>query len=155
MLIAVVSDTHRDSYAIEKVLKKVGKADVLIHLGDNVEDVYEISKHFKGRTLFVRGNCDFGAAAKSEAIREMFDFIPGKDKLKSRTRINLKQAHAFAMQRTILAMLDPNETRLAPEIHMDEYMTHVLSVDGKSRLEGMSIFQYQQEEKDIADSVTG
>jgi putative phosphoesterase len=68
VLIAVVSDTHRDSYAIEKVLKKVGNADVLIHLGDNVEDAYEISKHFKGRTLFVRGNCDFGAAAKSEAV---------------------------------------------------------------------------------------
>ena len=104
-------------------------------------------------TPFPWERVDGDGAAKSEAIREMFDFIPTKDKLKSRTRINLKQAHAFAMQRTILAMLDPNETRLAPEIYMDEYMTHVLSVDGKSRLEGMSIFQYQQEEKDMGDSI--
>jgi hypothetical protein len=98
---------------------------------------------------------DKDEGAKSEAIREMFGFLPVKDILKSRTRINLKQAHSFAMQRTMLAMLDSNETRLAPEIYMDEYMTHVLSVDGKSRLEGMSIFQYQQEEKDMSDAIVG
>jgi uncharacterized protein len=71
VLIAVVSDTHRDTYCINKILKKVEKADVLIHLGDNISDVEEIERNYKGKILAVRGNCDFGSMAKSELLEEI------------------------------------------------------------------------------------
>lgn len=71
MLIAVVSDTHRDSYAVNKVLKKIGNADVLIHLGDNVRDAVDLSQKFKGRTIYVKGNCDFSPSMKAERVEEI------------------------------------------------------------------------------------
>lgn len=71
MLIGVISDTHRSMRAIQKVVKVVKDADVLIHLGDNVDDVKEISKHYKGEIINVRGNCDFSYNVPSERIVEI------------------------------------------------------------------------------------
>lgn len=71
MLIAVVSDTHRDSYTIREVLKKIEQADVLIHLGDNVSDAVEMASKFKGRTIYVKGNCDFAPSVPSEIVEEL------------------------------------------------------------------------------------
>lgn len=59
MLIAVVSDSHGDKNAIKKAIKKIGNADYLFHLGDNVKDIEEFSKQFSGRIVNVKGNCDF------------------------------------------------------------------------------------------------
>lgn len=71
MLIAVVSDTHRDSYSIGEVLKKIGKADLLIHLGDNVRDAVQMSSKFKGRTIYVKGNCDYAPSVPSELVEDI------------------------------------------------------------------------------------
>ncbi|NLZ47963.1 MAG: metallophosphoesterase [Clostridiales bacterium] len=71
MLIAVVSDTHRDTYTINEVLKKIDKADILIHLGDNVADAVEMSSKFKGRTIYVKGNCDYAPSVPSEIVEEI------------------------------------------------------------------------------------
>lgn len=71
LLIAVVSDTHRDTYAIGNVLKKIQKADVLIHLGDNVKDAVDLSQKFHGKTIYVKGNCDFSPSVEAELIEEI------------------------------------------------------------------------------------
>ena len=39
MIVAVVSDTHRKMTYIEKVKKVIQEADILIHLGDNTDDI--------------------------------------------------------------------------------------------------------------------
>lgn len=59
MLVAVVSDTHRISRYIEEVKEKIKDADVLIHLGDNVDDFKELSDGFLGEAYAVAGNCDY------------------------------------------------------------------------------------------------
>lgn len=58
MLIAVVSDTHRIKEYIEKAKAKIANADVLIHLGDNVDDIFELADGFQGEVYAVLGNCD-------------------------------------------------------------------------------------------------
>lgn len=70
MLIGVLSDTHRCGWAIEKAVKKLmlNDIDMLIHLGDNVQDVIEIEKHFKGKIINVKGNCDSLVSMPSERI---------------------------------------------------------------------------------------
>lgn len=68
MLVAVISDTHGDSYNMKKILPKIESAEVLIHLGDYIRDLYEIEKNFKGRIIGVRGNCDFGIQTESEIL---------------------------------------------------------------------------------------
>lgn len=68
MLIAVVSDTHGEDYNIKKILPKIERAEVLIHLGDYIRDIFEIERAFKGRIIGVRGNCDFGVNTESELL---------------------------------------------------------------------------------------
>lgn len=71
MIIAVVSDTHRNGYIINKLKSKIKNADVIIHLGDNVQDIEGLSKDFKGILINVRGNCDFLSTAKSERLENI------------------------------------------------------------------------------------
>ena len=73
MLIAVVSDTHRAEEYINKVKELVKDADVLIHLGDNIADLYEISKDFIGEVFGVKGICDFETAVPRERIIQIED----------------------------------------------------------------------------------
>lgn len=71
MIISVISDTHRKSNGISKALMKSKGADIIIHLGDNVEDAKEIQKQFKGKVIYVAGNCDPIALCKTEEIIEL------------------------------------------------------------------------------------
>lgn len=59
MLIAVVSDTHRVQKYIEKAKEYLKEASIIIHLGDNIEDVEYLKEGFKGDIYAVKGNCDF------------------------------------------------------------------------------------------------
>ncbi|MCR6514871.1 MAG: metallophosphoesterase [Clostridium sp.] len=73
MLVAVVSDTHRvDSY-INLALQKIKDADILIHLGDNVEDVRRFEEGFKGEVFAVSGNCDYSDLYPEERIVKIGD----------------------------------------------------------------------------------
>lgn len=87
-----------------------------------------------------------GSKAKSEAVKEMFEFPP--ERLAERTRLNAKQIQTFAMLKTQIAALDPLDNRPLPEVYMENIMRMNLSLDGKSRFEGMSIFQFQKEESE-------
>lgn len=68
MLIAVISDTHRMNNYISIAKEHIKKADIIIHLGDNVEDAEEILKDFKGEVYIVSGNCDYGNKYSKEGI---------------------------------------------------------------------------------------
>lgn len=71
MLIGVISDTHRYVWIIENAVKKLENADLVIHLGDNVQDVKEIAKYYGGPILNVKGNCDFSVDTPGERIEEI------------------------------------------------------------------------------------
>ncbi|MBE6051197.1 MAG: metallophosphoesterase [Clostridium sp.] len=68
MKIAVISDTHRDLRYIEAAKKYIRDTDILIHLGDNIDDVQELSKGYKGKVYAVKGNCDYLDSYPSEQI---------------------------------------------------------------------------------------
>lgn len=74
MQIAVVSDTHRSIYELNKLHKIIEGTDMLIHLGDNTDDVEEIAQTYKGKIINVRGNCDFGSFIPAERL----EVIEGK-----------------------------------------------------------------------------
>ena len=71
MLIAVVSDTHRSSRHLEIVKEMIKDADILLHLGDNVDDAEELESGFKGETHIVAGNCDFTKKYPKDRIIEV------------------------------------------------------------------------------------
>lgn len=71
MLIAVVSDTHRASKYVKLAKELIRNADILIHLGDNIEDVEELEHGFKGEIYAVAGNCDYSTKYPKENIIEV------------------------------------------------------------------------------------
>lgn len=74
MTIGIISDTHRYLWVIENAINKLENPDILIHLGDNVQDINEISKYYKGQIINVKGNCDFAVDTPSERV----EIISGK-----------------------------------------------------------------------------
>jgi len=71
MLIAVVSDTHRMIKYINLAKELIKNADILIHLGDNIEDVEILGIGFKGEVYAVAGNCDCSTQYPKESIIEV------------------------------------------------------------------------------------
>ncbi|MCY6369712.1 metallophosphoesterase [Clostridium ganghwense] len=71
MLIGIVSDTHRESTVFERVAKTLEETDLIIHLGDNVQDVEGIKEYYKKRIINVRGNCDFGVKEPAELVEDV------------------------------------------------------------------------------------
>ena len=76
MRILVVSDTHRDAYALRAAILKQPRAQVVIHLGDGEEEAAEARDSFRDRMfLMVRGNCDWGSMLPAEG----FTTLAGKN----------------------------------------------------------------------------
>jgi putative phosphoesterase len=71
MRIGVISDTHRDKSSIEQLGSKIGGLDMLIHLGDNVEDIAIIKKYYSGTIINVKGNCDFFRGTPNDRVEEI------------------------------------------------------------------------------------
>jgi putative phosphoesterase len=70
--ILVVSDTHRDRYALRRALLAQPTAEVVIHLGDGEEEANEMKLNFPEKMfLQVRGNCDWGSALPAEGIAQL------------------------------------------------------------------------------------
>lgn len=73
MLIAVISDTHRVSNYIDIARELIKEADMLIHLGDNADDIIPLKEEFEGKVYVVKGNCDFGNKYPKEEVIEALD----------------------------------------------------------------------------------
>ncbi|MGL4654521.1 MAG: metallophosphoesterase [Sarcina sp.] len=71
MEIIVVSDTHNNTKALEKILAVSKNADVIFHLGDNIADARELEKNFHGTVHMVKGNCDYGDEGLNEKLVEI------------------------------------------------------------------------------------
>ena len=71
MLVAVVSDTHRSDSCVKSIKTLIKDADILIHLGDNVEDAEELEREFKGEVYIVAGNCDFSRKYPKDRLIEI------------------------------------------------------------------------------------
>ena len=93
MQIGVISDTHRGISSIEQLGDKIKELDVLIHLGDNVEDISIIQKYYKGKIINVRGNCDFSTSTPNDRVEE----ICGK-------RIFLTHGHRYGVKENLFKL---------------------------------------------------
>ncbi len=81
MKIAFISDTHHNERALKVASKYINnlKSDIVIHLGDCIEDVKLLEKTFKGEIYAVAGNCDFSNTYPKEdtiTINGLKIFLP-------------------------------------------------------------------------------
>lgn len=93
MRIGVISDTHRNASCIEQLEGKIKALDLLIHLGDNVDDVTIIQKYYSGRIINVKGNCDFSTSTPNDRVED----ICGK-------RIFLTHGHKYNVKEGLLKL---------------------------------------------------
>lgn len=71
MRIGVISDTHRITSSIEQLGGLIKELDVVIHLGDNVDDVFLIKEFYKGKIINVKGNCDFSVKTPNDRLEKI------------------------------------------------------------------------------------
>lgn len=71
MRIIVISDTHRQQIDLIHSLIDLQKPDVILHLGDNVEDGENLSKIFGIETIIVKGNGDFNSDYPYDRILDL------------------------------------------------------------------------------------
>ena len=66
--IIVISDSHGNVQAIEKLLPLIAENDYLIHLGDGAADLRQIWKEYPDKIYQCRGNCDGLSPTPSDGI---------------------------------------------------------------------------------------
>ena len=73
MKMIILSDTHHDVVAIEKILPIINSCDCLVHLGDCNDDIKRLGEKIKVKEIIkVKGNCDFLELVNpTEVIREI------------------------------------------------------------------------------------
>ena len=54
----ILSDTHRNKKAIDKLSQILAECDYIIHLGDTSEDGAYIRSNYGNKTYVLNGNCD-------------------------------------------------------------------------------------------------
>jgi len=59
MRICIISDSHGKCATITGAINRLGKIDMIFHLGDLYTDAIYIERTFSLKTIYVRGNCDF------------------------------------------------------------------------------------------------
>lgn len=96
MKILVVSDTHGDSTALEKVVNRYDDINTIIHLGDGEEDVENLKNKFIKKYVYsVCGNCD--CRANSPDIIEIK--VEGK-------KILATHGHMFKVKKNLEKILE-------------------------------------------------
>lgn len=72
MRIGVVSDSHGNIKSLEQAVEKMGKVDVIFHLGDYVTDGLEIRTMTSTPVVVLNGNMDFGSTDGEDFVKTSF-----------------------------------------------------------------------------------
>ena len=64
--VIVVSDSHGNRAALDKLTGVFAESDYIIHLGDTSSDGSYIKKQFPEKTYLLNGNCDFTKLGEKE-----------------------------------------------------------------------------------------
>ncbi|MDE6356452.1 MAG: metallophosphoesterase [Clostridia bacterium] len=67
----VLSDTHGNRKAIDKLAVILGECDYIIHLGDTSEDGAYIRSNYGNKTFLVNGNCDRCKLGEDELVLDI------------------------------------------------------------------------------------
>ncbi|MDE6557892.1 MAG: metallophosphoesterase [Clostridia bacterium] len=69
--ITVVSDTHGNLSALQKLFPVFDESDYIIHLGDTSSDGQYIRRKFPDKTYLLNGNCDPVKLGESELVLDI------------------------------------------------------------------------------------
>lgn len=74
MRIVVISDSHKNTSVIEKILKNQPTAKKVFFLGDNISDIEDFEYLYPQKEFFsVSGNCDYSSFEPSVKLEKIDD----------------------------------------------------------------------------------
>lgn len=76
----ILSDTHQNVRAIDKILPIMQENNYVFHLGDYEKDVYLYRKELSNKIISVKGNCDGGGDDKIVEIEGVKIFLTHGDR---------------------------------------------------------------------------
>ncbi len=96
MRILVISDSHRNTRVIDKILSSQPNAQYVFFLGDNIADIEDFIFLYPDKKFFsVSGNCDFAAMDPSVSIEKIDDI-----------KILYTHGHTFDVKYTTARLLE-------------------------------------------------
>ncbi len=69
--LVVISDSHGNIRAMEKLRPFVAENDYFLFLGDGIADIFPIRKEYFDKTYFCTGNCDCFPSYPTEGVLEV------------------------------------------------------------------------------------
>ena len=101
MRIVVISDSHKNTYVIDKILSLENEASHIFFLGDNITDIDDFEFLYPDKVFHaVSGNCDYGSMLPCVKIANIekrkilythghtYNVKYGKERLKEAARLN-------------------------------------------------------------------
>ena len=74
MKLLVLSDSHGQESSLEMVLRREQNCDMIVHLGDGVDDMNLLLRYTVGKPIWLtRGNNDFGLAIADSHVIKIAD----------------------------------------------------------------------------------
>ena len=93
--VTVLSDTHGNRRAIEKLDTVLRESDYIIHLGDTSGDGEYIRRLYGSKTFIINGNCDAVKLGENELVTE----IEG-------VKIFATHGHLYSAKQTLLKLAE-------------------------------------------------
>ncbi len=119
----VMSDTHGSGKGVSQILPLVHENDYVVHLGDGVGDVRELTKEYPDKVYVCAGNCDFFSPLPEEGVLEV-----------ERVRIFYCHGHKYGVKRHLYAL-----AQAAKEHDCDVALyghTHIARID---KIDGVTL----------------
>ena len=71
--VTVISDSHGNREAFDKLKTVFDESDYIIHLGDTSSDGEYLAKQYPGKTYLLNGNCDWAKFGHNELTLQVED----------------------------------------------------------------------------------
>lgn len=121
--IIVVSDSHGNRAALDKLDTIFAESDYIIHLGDTSSDGNYIKNKFPQKTHVINGNCEFMSVGVKEEVLE----IEG-------VKILACHGHAYSVKSTLAPL-----ARRAKELGCNIALYGHTHFAGENQLDGVSL----------------
>lgn len=97
--VTVLSDTHGNRRAMEKLDTVLSESDYIIHLGDTSGDGAYLRHMYGAKTFIVNGNCDTAKLGENEIVTQIED-----------VKIFATHGHLYSAKQTLLKLAERAET---------------------------------------------
>ena len=133
--ILVVSDSHRDQYTLEKIIKKEADANLIIHLGDGIDEFEDLMLYTRKNNISVKGNSDTDSISHSD-----IKTVTVCDK-----KLFLSHGHIFNVKDKYDDIIKNARAENADLcLFGHTHMQHISTVDGMTVLNPGAVYSLQQ-----------